>query len=262
MNSYNAPFGLFMLSGRTALVTGASRGLGKAIARAFVQAGANVLITGKNHERLNEAAESIRGQGGSVRVACACDLSTRAGVRKIVSYLASDSGAIDILVNNAGEYVDTTVQDLAENDWDRIVELNLSSCVFLTKAVVPRMKERRWGRVIFMSSILGSASRAGSLAYSATKAALLGVARANAIELGPFGITVNCIAPGPFNVCDPEATPTTRQVETFSRWAALGRWGKPSEIVGPALLLASDAGSYITGTVLTVDGGALCRTLA
>lgn|ERR1019366_1701815 len=262
MTLCNAPFRLFELSGRTALVTGATRGLGNAIATAFVQAGASVVITGKDHERLNEAADIMRGHGESVSVACACDLSTRSGVREMGRYLAAYPDAIDIVVNNAGEYVDTILQGLTEDEWDRMVELNLSSCVFLTKVVVPSMKERNWGGVIFLSSILASASRAGSLAYSAAKSALLGVARSSAIELGPYGITVNCIAPGPFNVCDPDAEPTTHQSEKFSRWAALGRWGRPSEIVGPALLLASEAGSYITGSVLTVDGGALARTLA
>lgn len=262
MTSSNVLPKLFGLTGRTALITGASRGLGLAIAAAFVQAGASVVMTGRDQKRLRAAAEYVRSLGGSVHVASCADLRTRSGIHKLLRSLASHSWSIDILFNNAAEYVGTPLEAFAEVDWDRVLQLNLTSCVLLTKAVVPQMKERGWGRVIFMSSILGYASRPGSLSYSATKAALLGVARAAAVELGPFGITVNCIAPGPFNVREPEVKPSKKQTEKFSRWAALGRWGKPIEVVGPALLLASDAGSYITGSVLIVDGGVLARTLA
>ena len=131
-----------------------------------------------------------------------------------------------------------------------------------TNKAAGEMKERGWGRIINVSSVLGLASRRKCAAYSVSKAALIGFTRASAIDLGPFGITVNCLAPGPFNVRAPDATPTDRQRENFTRWTALGRWGRPDELAGPALLLASDAGSYTTGTVIAVDGGALASTLA
>jgi NAD(P)-dependent dehydrogenase (short-subunit alcohol dehydrogenase family) len=123
------------------------------------------------------------------------------------------------------------------------------------------MKERRWGRIIHISSVLGLGSKAGRNAYSATKAGVIGLAQANALDLGPFGITVNCIAPGPFLTDLPKNLLTEAEKQQFSDRTALGRWGQPDELMGPALLLASDAGSYITGTVLVVDGGVMAHTL-
>ena len=131
----------------------------------------------------------------------------------------------------------------------------------LTRALVPGMKERRWGRVIYTSSVMGLGSKEGRGAYSATKSALLGLARAAALDLGPFGITVNCIAPGPFATELPMSVLSPEEQRAFAQRTALGRWGQPEELAGPALLLASDAGSYITGAVLLVDGGILCRVL-
>jgi len=130
----------------------------------------------------------------------------------------------------------------------------------LTRAVVPQMKSRNWGRVIYISSIMGLVSRAGRDVYSATKAALIGLCRANALELGGFGITANCLAPGPFLTDLPKKLLSAHDIEISAKRTALGRWGDPQEIAGPALLLASDAGSYITGQTLVVDGGMLCMT--
>ena len=168
-------------------------------------------------------------------------------------------GKIDILVNNAGANVPQAIDQIRDEDWDRLVELNLTSCMALTRALVPGMKERRWGRVIHISSIMGLASTAGRNAYSATKAALLGLARASALDLGAFNITVNCIAPGPFATEMPMSILSPEQQAALAARTALDRWGQPEELAGPALLLASEAGSYITGTVLVVDGGALAR---
>jgi NAD(P)-dependent dehydrogenase (short-subunit alcohol dehydrogenase family) len=125
---------------------------------------------------------------------------------------------------------------------------------------VPQMKSRKWGRVIYISSIMGLASKAGRDAYSATKSAVIGLARANALELGKFGITANCLAPGPFLTDLPGKLLSDAEKATFAQRTALGRWGDPRELAGPALLLASDAGSYITGQTLVVDGGTLCMT--
>ena len=130
----------------------------------------------------------------------------------------------------------------------------------LTRALVPQMKERRWGRIIHISSIMGLASKEGRNAYSATKSALLGLARASALDLGEFGITVNCIAPGPFLTDLPGKLLSDEEKQVFAERTALGRWGRPRELAGPALLLASEAGSYITGAVLVVDGGSTIKT--
>src|SRR5262249_23221997 len=133
-------------------------------------------------------------------------------------------------------------------------------CMALTRAIVPQMKERKWGRIIHISSIMGLASKHGRNVYSATKSALIGLAKASALDLGRSGITVNCIAPGPFLTDLPTSVLTAEEERGFAEKAALGRWGDPKELAGPALLLASDAGSYITGSVLLVDGGTLCGT--
>jgi NAD(P)-dependent dehydrogenase (short-subunit alcohol dehydrogenase family) len=129
----------------------------------------------------------------------------------------------------------------------------------LSRAVAPGMKERRWGRIIHISSIMGLASASGRNIYSATKSALLGLARASALDLGPFNITVNCIAPGPFLTEMPLGILNKEQQDFFASRTALGRWAEPAELAGPALLLASEAGSYITGTVIVVDGGCLAK---
>jgi len=130
----------------------------------------------------------------------------------------------------------------------------------LTRGLVPQMKERRWGRIIHISSIMGLASKEGRNSYSATKAALIGMAKASALDLGSFGITVNCLAPGPFLTDLPGSLLTDEQKAQFADRTALGRWGDPKELAGPALLLASEAGSYITGETIVVDGGTLCKT--
>jgi NAD(P)-dependent dehydrogenase (short-subunit alcohol dehydrogenase family) len=168
-------------------------------------------------------------------------------------------GRVDILVNNAGTNRPQAIDKVTDEDWDSVLEINLSSVMALTRALVPQMKERRWGRVIHISSILGITSKEGRNVYSATKSALMGLARASALDLGPFGVTVNCIAPGPFLTDLPMSLLSEAEKKTFAERTALLRWGDPKELMGPALLLASDAGSYITGTTLVVDGGWLAR---
>jgi NAD(P)-dependent dehydrogenase (short-subunit alcohol dehydrogenase family) len=252
---------LFDLSGRTALVTGGSRGLGKAMARGFAEAGAGVLITSRSEEELKAAAAEI-GEGLDARVEwMVADMNDRAGVNELARVALERLGRVDILVNNAGSNVPQPIDQVQDADWDRIVELNLTSCMRLTRALAPQMKERRWGRVIHITSVLGLGGKEARNSYCATKSALVGLARASALDLGPYNITVNCIAPGPFLTELPGRILTAEQKEQFARRTALGRWGRPEELAGTALLLASEAGSYITGTTFLVDGGALARVL-
>jgi NAD(P)-dependent dehydrogenase (short-subunit alcohol dehydrogenase family) len=251
---------LFDLTGRAALVTGSSKGLGKAMARGFAEAGANVVISSRHEDELKKAQAEIR-DGLDVKVSYfVADMTDRQEVKLLADKALAEMGRIDILVNNAGSNVPQPIDQITDEAWDQIVELNLTSCMLLTRALVPQMKQRKWGRVIHISSIMGLASKDARNSYSATKSALLGLARASALDLGADGITVNCIAPGPFLTDLPGTLLSAEQKKALADRTALGRWGDPRELAGPALLLASDAGSYITGEVLVVDGGALVKT--
>jgi gluconate 5-dehydrogenase len=250
---------LFNLSGRTALVTGGSKGLGAAMARAFAVAGADVAICSRHEDELKTAATSIAA-GLDARVEwIATDMADRRQADALAEAVLSRMGRVDILVNNAGSNTPQSIEGISDDTWDRLLELNLSSCMRLTRALVPQMKNRRWGRIIHISSILGLGGKEGRSAYCATKSALLGLARAGALDLGPFNITVNCLAPGPFLTDLPNKVLSDEQKQVFAETTALGRWGRPEELAGAALLLASDAGSYITGTAIVVDGGTLSR---
>jgi NAD(P)-dependent dehydrogenase (short-subunit alcohol dehydrogenase family) len=249
----------FDLSGRVALVTGGSKGLGKAMARGFAEAGADVVISSRHVSELEAAAVEIR-SGTNARVAhVVADLSRRGEADRLAGSAIQALGRIDILVNNAGSNTPQPIDEIRDEVWDQLVELNLNSCMALSRALAPPMKERRWGRIIHISSIMGLTSAAGRNAYSATKSALIGLTHATANDLGRFGITVNCLAPGPFLTDLPATFFNDEQRAAFAQRTILGRWGEPEELVGPALLLASEAGSYITGATLVVDGGTLAK---
>lgn len=251
---------MFSLEGRVAMVTGGSKGLGKAMARGFAEAGADIFISSRHADELKAAAAEIQ-KGTEARVAWAvCDMTNRSEVQHLAETALKELGRVDVLVNNAGSNIPQVIDQITDDAWDRIVELNLNSCMALSRALVPQMKERKWGRIIHISSIMGLASKSGRNSYSATKSALIGLARASALDLGRDGITVNCIAPGPFMTDLPASVLSKEEQQRFADRTAVGRWGDPRELAGPALLLASEAGSYITGTVITVDGGTLCGT--
>jgi NAD(P)-dependent dehydrogenase (short-subunit alcohol dehydrogenase family) len=252
---------LFDLSGRTALVTGGSRGLGKAMARAYAEYGAAIMICSRNESELQASAREISG-GLAVRVEwMTADLAQRGEARRVAEETLKRLGRVDVLVNNAGSNIPERVDQITDEAWDRIVELNLSGIMRLTRALLPQMMERRWGRVIHISSVLGLGGKLGRSTYSATKSALIGMARSSALDVGPSGITVNCISPGPFLTELPLGLLNEEQKQEFTNRTALKRWGKPEEIAGEALLLGTDAGSYITGTTIVIDGGALANIL-
>ncbi len=250
----------FDLSGRGALITGGSKGLGKAMARAFSLAGASVFICSRNQKELESALEDICAGTQHRHGYCVADLSHRDECARVVQEAEQAIGKVDILINNAGSNIPEPIDGITDENWDRIVELNFSSCMAMSRAVVPAMKERKWGRIVHISSIMALGSKEGRHAYSGTKAALIGMCRSMALELGPFGITVNCIAPGPFLTDLPGKLLSDAEKAHFASRTALGRWGEPNELMGPALLLASEAGSYITGATLVVDGGTMCKT--
>jgi NAD(P)-dependent dehydrogenase (short-subunit alcohol dehydrogenase family) len=250
---------MFNLSGKVALITGGSKGLGKAMARGLAEAGADIVIASRSESELKSAlGEILKGtdRKGAYLVA---DLSKRNEANKLAAFALEKMGKVDILINNAGTNVPQAIDAITDTEWDRILELNLSSVMALTRAVVPDMKKRKWGRIVHISSIMAFVSNNGRNIYSATKAALVGMARSSALDLGSFGITVNCIAPGPFLTDLPASVLSKAEQEKFAQMTALGRWADPKELVGTALLLSSDAGSYITGSTFIVDGGFTAR---
>jgi NAD(P)-dependent dehydrogenase (short-subunit alcohol dehydrogenase family) len=250
---------LFDLSGKVALVTGGSKGLGKAMARGFAEAGADVMISSRHENELRVALDEIlQGTGRRGRYVVA-DMSRRAEAVRLAKAALEQMGRVDILVNNAGTNKPQPIDAITDEAWDEVLEINLSSVMALTRALAPQMKERRWGRIIHISSVMGFLSKEKRNVYSATKSALIGLARANALDLGPYGVTVNCLAPGPFLTDLPGGLLSDAEKKAFADHTAVGRWGDPRELVGPALLLASDAGSYITGETLVVDGGFLTK---
>jgi NAD(P)-dependent dehydrogenase (short-subunit alcohol dehydrogenase family) len=251
---------LFNLSGRAALVTGGSKGIGKAVARGLAEAGAKVAIAARHEDELKKAKAEIADGTGVEVESFVADMLDRAAVKKLAADVLTRFGRCDVLFNNAGSNKPQTLVETTEEVWDNIVELNLTSCMLLSRELAPAMIKNQWGRIIYTSSIMGLASNPARGCYSATKAALIGMARAQALELGPHGITVNCLAPGPIATDLPMTLLSPEQKKVFAERTALKRWGQTIDMVGPVLLLATDAGAYITGNVILADGGILCRT--
>jgi NAD(P)-dependent dehydrogenase (short-subunit alcohol dehydrogenase family) len=250
---------LFKLNGKAALVTGGSKGLGKAMARGLAEAGADIAISSRHEEELRPALDEIlkgTGRRGAYFVA---DMGKRDDVQRLAQAALEKMGRIDILVNNAGTNTPQPIDEITDSDWDRVLEINLNSIMVLSRALVPQMKARKWGRIIHISSVMGLVSKGGRNSYSVTKSALIGLARSMAIDLGPFGITVNCLAPGPFLTDLPGRLLSQAEKDAFAKMTVLNRWGEPSELVGPALLLATEAGSYVTGETIVIDGGFIAQ---
>ncbi len=252
----NTPFDL---SGRVALVTGASRGLGKEMARLLAMAGAEVAVCSRTESQITATARELASDAGVRVEAFVADVGKRPEAERLAREAAERLGKIDILISNAGWNVPQPVDGIRDQDWDALLELNLTSSMVLTRALAPGMMRRGWGRIIYISSVMALASADDRVAYSTTKAALHGMVRANALRLGPHGVTANCLAPGPFATELPLSLLTAQQQQSFAARTAVGRWGEPAELAPAALLLASPAGSYITGAVLVVDGGATAR---
>lgn len=241
---------------RVALITGSSRGIGKATALRLAREGLNIIVNyNRGKDDAENVAESIKAIGRKA-ISVQADVSKIDDVEGMVSKVLEEFGRIDVLVNNAGIYKRVTFENLGQKEWKETMEINLNGVYNCTKAIMPIMKGRHYGRIINISSIIGAMGTAHGAHYAATKSALFGFTKSLARELAGFNITVNCIAPGAIDT-DIIANDTEEQRRIREKQIPLGRVGKPEEIAGVVAFLISDDADYITGQTIHVNGGLL-----
>jgi len=244
---------MFSLKNKVAVVTGASRGIGKSIAKIYAKAGAHVCCISRNKDPLNDVVESIVSNGGSASIN-AFNVSKSIEFQDNINDIVKKYGTIDILVNNAGITIDKLIMRMNDDDWNKVLDVNLKGAFNGIKSVSRTMMKARSGRIINISSVVGLTGNSGQANYAASKAGLIGLSKASAKELASRGITVNCIAPGYINT-DMTANISDKNKENLYSQIPLGRIGNPDDISTAALFLASDEAGYITGQTITVDGG-------
>jgi 3-oxoacyl-[acyl-carrier protein] reductase len=238
------------LTGRTAFVTGSTRGIGLAIARALHGAGAKVAIVGRDQSR----AESLAAELGPRAFGVACDVAHADQVERAIAAAEAALGPVDILVNNAGLTRDNILLRLSDADWDAVLDANLKGAFHTTRAVIKGMMKRRAGRIVNITSVVGLTGNKGQANYAASKAGLIGFTKSVAKEYASRGVLANCVAPG-FIETDMTAALPEEARATLLQAIALGRLGRPEDVAGAVLFLASDLAGYVTGQVLVVDGG-------
>ncbi|MCM1566437.1 MAG: 3-oxoacyl-[acyl-carrier-protein] reductase [Candidatus Dehalobacter alkaniphilus] len=243
-----------MLKGKTAVVTGASRGIGRAIALKLAEQGANIAVNYVSSEQEGlKLAQEIENFGGRALVLKA-DVSVFSEAEQLIAMAKAEFGTIDILVNNAGITRDGLLMRMSEDDFDRVVEVDLKGVFNCTRHAVPIMVKQRSGRIVNITSVVGILGNAGQVNYAAAKAGVIGLTKSLAKEIGSRNITVNAVAPG-FIETDMTSGLSDKVKELTKESIALKRFGKPENIADTVLFLASDAGEYITGQVISVDGG-------
>jgi 3-oxoacyl-[acyl-carrier protein] reductase len=241
---------MFDLTGMTALITGASGGIGSAIARAFARQGARLALSGSNSDRL----ESFRAELGGDHVALVANLSDGASVDRLVPQAVEALGKLDILVNNAGVTRDNLTMRMKDEEWSEVIRVNLEAAFRLARAAAKPMMRARFGRIISITSVVGTTGNPGQANYAASKAGLVGMSKAMAQEVASRGITVNCIAPGFIRSAMTEALPDTQKAALLGRIPA-GDLGAGEDVAAAAVYLASREAGYVTGQTLHVNGG-------
>ena len=243
-----------LLDGKTALVTGASRGIGRAIALCLAAEGARVAINYAGNVRAAEEVKTAIEAAGGTAILCQADIADSAAVEAMVANVVKEFGTIDILVNNAGITRDTLLMRMKDEDFAKVLDTNLKGVFYCTKAVSKLMMKKRSGRIVNMASVVGLVGNAGQTNYAAAKAGVIGFSKSAAKELASRGITVNVVAPG-FIGTDMTAGLPESVKEKMLTDIPLGRMGEPEDVASAVLFLASDQASYITGQVVNVDGG-------
>ena len=243
------------LEGKIAVISGASRGLGKAMAVALASSGASIALVARDRVKLEETALAVRNAGGTAEIWTA-DITSEAAVAQLEKDIIARFGHVHILINNAGINIRKNIHEFTLDEWNSVIDTNLTSVFLMCRAFIPHMKGAGYGRILNMTSIMSHVSLGGRSAYSSSKTALLGLTRALALELAPEGITVVGISPGPFGTEMNTALMNNPEINAqFLSKIPIGRWGKVEEIGSLARFLCSEEAGFITGTDILIDGG-------